>query len=292
MSSKRYYWLKLKEDFFDEDTIEWLEEQENGRDYVLFYLKLCLKSLKTDGHLIRAVGDMLIPYEVKKLAEATHTDFDTAVVAMELLKQIGLVEVLDSGEIYLTKLHEMVGSGAGNANAQRQKRFRDRKKQALLGGVSEGVTEDVTGVTEGVTNSNGEIEYRDKEIELDKEIETDKEKATARQSDGRGSKSVIDQEFDNLWTLYPRKQGKANALKAYTKARKGKPEIYQQVEAGIKAYVAYIKANGTDPRYIKQGSTWFNQRAWEDDYATTAVPSGVVVPDKYRVDKDYSVGFD
>ena len=78
MNNGRYYWLKLSENFFDEDTIAWLEEQENGKDYVLFYLKLCLKSLNTDGCLIRRVGDMLIPYEVRKLAEMTNTDFDTA----------------------------------------------------------------------------------------------------------------------------------------------------------------------------------------------------------------------
>ena len=42
MSDKKYYWLKLKEDFFEEDTISWIEEQQNGKDYSLFYLKLCL----------------------------------------------------------------------------------------------------------------------------------------------------------------------------------------------------------------------------------------------------------
>ena len=44
---RKFYWLQLKEDFFDEDSISWLEEQENGKEYSLFYLKLCLKSLKT-----------------------------------------------------------------------------------------------------------------------------------------------------------------------------------------------------------------------------------------------------
>lgn len=87
-----------------------------------------------------------------------------------------------------------------------------------------------------------------------------KSDATARQSDD------IEKEFENLWSLYPRKQGKANALKAYAKARKKHPEIYEIVEKGIRDYVAYIKANKTEPQYIKHGSTWFNQRAWEDDY--------------------------
>ena len=53
--NKRFYWLKLKEDFFDDETIRYIEEQENGIKYSNFYLKLCLKSLRTDGKLIRLV---------------------------------------------------------------------------------------------------------------------------------------------------------------------------------------------------------------------------------------------
>ena len=104
--NKKYYWLKLKENFFEEDTISWLEEQENGKEYCLFYLKLCLKSLKTDGVLVRNVGELLIPYDVKKLGDMTNTDTDTVRVAMELFKQIGLIQILENGEIYLTQLEK------------------------------------------------------------------------------------------------------------------------------------------------------------------------------------------
>ena len=58
--NKRYYWLKLKEDFFSDDAIEWLEEQ--GKEYCLFYLKLCLKSIRTNGILILNVCKMFISY--------------------------------------------------------------------------------------------------------------------------------------------------------------------------------------------------------------------------------------
>ena len=67
--SKKYYWLKLKNDFFDDDTIKFIEEQENGILYSNFYLKLCLKSLKNDGKLIRIVGNTLIPYDNKSLSK-------------------------------------------------------------------------------------------------------------------------------------------------------------------------------------------------------------------------------
>ena len=162
--AKKYYWLKLKEDFFDDDSISWLEEQPKGKEYALFYLKLCLKSLKTDGILIRTVGTMLVPYDMKKLSEITKTDFDTVVVAMELLKNIGLVEVLENGEIFLPGLQQMVGSESQWAKYKR--------KDAALENFQEVSKDSSLENFQTVSNElpkNLQTENRDKEIE--KEIE-------------------------------------------------------------------------------------------------------------------------
>ena len=120
----KFFWLQLKEDFFDDDAIQWLEEQKpNGRDYAYFYLKLCLKSLKTNGILMRNVGEILIPYDNKKLAELTKMDFDTVTVAMELLKRIGLVKVLENGEIYLSQIENLIGRTSVGAFKKQQQRL-------------------------------------------------------------------------------------------------------------------------------------------------------------------------
>lgn len=124
--AKKFYWMKLREDFFDDDAMEWLEEQPKGKEYALFYLKLCLKSLKTNGLLIRTVGTLLVPYDTVKLAEITKTDFDTVVVAMELLKNIGLVEILEGGEICIPRMEEMIGSETDKASIMR--RIREQKR--------------------------------------------------------------------------------------------------------------------------------------------------------------------
>ena len=80
----KFYWLMLNENFFEDDAISWLEEQQpNGRDYAYFYLKICLLALKTNGILIRKVGKMLLPYDAKKLSEITKIEFDTVVVAID-----------------------------------------------------------------------------------------------------------------------------------------------------------------------------------------------------------------
>ena len=127
---RKFYWLQLKEDFFDEDAISWIEEQENGEKYSLYYLKMCLQSLKTKGILIRQVGNMLVPYDRNKLAEITRTDPDTVTIAMKLLEQIGLIKILDNGEIYLTQIQNLIGAKSIGAFKKEQQRLLSTKKEA------------------------------------------------------------------------------------------------------------------------------------------------------------------
>lgn len=95
-----------------------------------------------------------------------------------------------------------------------------------------------------------------KELNI-KELNTNNKKSV--------SASQIEKEFNTLWEAYPRKQGKANALKAYTKARKNGVE-FQTVLDGVYTYAAHVKRNKIEDRFIKQGSTWFNQECWNDEY--------------------------
>lgn len=123
--TKRYYWLKLNENFFEEDTIAWLEEQENGKDYVLFYLKLALRSLQDDGSLVRYVGEKLIPYDIKSLAKVTNTPIDTVAVAMKVFIEIGLIAQLETGEIYMNQINELIGSETESAKRVRKHRAKE-----------------------------------------------------------------------------------------------------------------------------------------------------------------------
>lgn len=81
-------------------------------------------------------------------------------------------------------------------------------------------------------------------------------------------------EFIPIWKMYPRKQGKDNAYKAFVKARKA-GETVEAITDGLKAYLKYIEAEKVEPKFIKQGSTWFNQHCWNDDYS-------VIAPDSYK----------
>lgn len=81
----------------------------------------------------------------------------------------------------------------------------------------------------------------------------------------RTKKVDYSEEFEDVWKEYPKKQGKEQARKAYQTARKEGVEK-DLIVAGLKSYKAYIDERNIEDRYIKNGSTWFNQRCWNDKY--------------------------
>jgi len=85
----------------------------------------------------------------------------------------------------------------------------------------------------------------------------------------RGEVCDFEKEFEEVWKLYPNKKGKAVALKAYVKARKSGVDR-ETIVKGIEAYKAEISLKQTPTKFVKHGSTWFNQQGWEDEYENGA----------------------
>lgn len=129
MSNKRYYWIKLKTNFFSLDEIDFLLSQKNGCEYVVLYQMLCLNTANTNGTLESRIGEMIVPYDVDKIVRDTkYFDYDTVVVALELYKKLGLIYEDKNKCLTITNYDEMVGSETSGA-----KRIREwRKKQELL----------------------------------------------------------------------------------------------------------------------------------------------------------------
>lgn len=117
------------------------------------------------------------------------------------------------------------------------------------------------------------VSEEDKEKEIQKENVNDNDKQNDNDNDNERYVPRIVQrivndyetEFIDVWNLYPRKQGKANALKAFIKARKSGVSL-NQILTGLNNYINYLHVEKVKPEYIKHGSTWFNQKCWEDDY--------------------------
>lgn len=170
MSDKRYYWIKLKTDFFNLPEIDWLLSQKNGAEYIVLYQMLCLMTANNNGELSSKFGEMLVPYDVDKIVRDTkHFDFDTVKVALELYKKLGLIYESEDNALRISNYEEMIGISktddhAKKLNAERQRRFREKKRM-----------ENNVTVTEELTlNRNTEIDI-EKEKEIDKEIDIKKE---------------------------------------------------------------------------------------------------------------------
>ena len=148
MDSKKYYWLKLKKDFYaDDGAVDFLLSQPNGAEYVVLYQMLCLRTINTGGALGRQIGEVFVAWDVNKIVRDTkYFSFDTVAVAMELYKQLGLIYEQSDGVLRIAGLSEMVGAESGTPAAIKQRAYRERKKAETLENKGENAT-----VTEGVT---------------------------------------------------------------------------------------------------------------------------------------------
>ena len=165
---KRYYWIKLKENFFDLETIDWLISQKNGCEYIVLYQKLCLMTANKDGNLSMQVGEMIIPYDCNKIARDTKFSIDTVIVAMELFKKIGLIYEQDNGVLKIPYVSELVGSET--SSAKRMRKSRERKKLQCNKNVTQLPSQCDTDVTQEIEKENREkrIDIRDLEGEEEK----------------------------------------------------------------------------------------------------------------------------
>ena len=192
---KKFYWLKLKRDFFKRHDIRIVESMPNGKDYILFYLKLLLESIGHEGTL--RFSDT-IPYNEQMLSVVTNTNIDIVRSAMKLFIELNMMQVFDDQTIYMTEVDKLIGSNADNDNANRVRRCREKKKQLALQNVTDTVTK---------CNESKSIE-KDKEIDKEKEVDVVEEDSSATDTDnqlkpvggklGKGVVFLTDEQFEAL----------------------------------------------------------------------------------------------
>lgn len=166
--NKKYYYLRLKDNFFDSDELKILESMKDGYLYSNILLKLYLRSLKNDGKLV--VNDS-IPYSADMLASVTGHQVGTIKQALSVFKDLGLIDVLDNGAIYMLDIQNFIGKGSSEADRKREYRQRietDRTNvQTNLRQISDKSTPEI------------EIEL-EKDIEIEKEIHSSAKSTTTK----------------------------------------------------------------------------------------------------------------
>ncbi|WP_375180561.1 phage replisome organizer N-terminal domain-containing protein [Enterococcus rotai] len=237
---KRYYWLQLKEDFFNQKEIKLLRRIAGGDTYTIIYLKMLLLSLRDEGKLFfEAIGDNFAEEVALSLDE---TPEDVA-ITISYLESKGLLEVIEQDEYFLNRVPELLGSESYSAERVRRHRERNKEQEKLQGN------------GDALQSNTDVTKRRDREdIEIDK-------------SNNKPSIKELTERFNSLWKEYPNKKGKEKAFKSYQKAIKD-GVTDETIQQGINNYIQEIQFKRTDKQYIAHGSTWFGNRRWGDEYET------------------------
>lgn len=149
--NKKYYYLKLKDNFYDSEQMIILQNMQDGYMYSDILMKLYLRSLKSEGKLM---FNNMIPYTPQVLAQVVRHQVGTVEKALQIFQQLGLIEILDNGAIYMLDIQNFIGKSS--TEADRIRTYRNK------------INSENTKFVQMYDKCTPEIE---KEIEIDIEIE-------------------------------------------------------------------------------------------------------------------------
>lgn len=200
--NKKYYYMRLKENFFDSDEMIILENMDNGDGiiYSNILLKLYLRSLKYEGRLM---FNERIPFNAQMLSTIVRHPVGVVEKALKAFVDLGLVEVMDNGAIYMLDIQNFIGKTTTEADRIKAYRSKINKEKGL-------VSNDTQKLVQMYDKSTPELE-----LEIEKEIDKEVEASTAT-----STKS----DFQNLIELYQTNFGIV------------KPILYDDLKADLKDY--------------------------------------------------------
>lgn len=219
--NQKYYYMRLKQDFFETEEMIILESMQDGYLYSNILLKLYLRSLKRDGKLM---FNDTIPYSAEVLATVTRHSVGTIEKAMDVFQKLGLVEVMDDGAIYMLQIQNFIGKSS--TEAERKRRYRDKIK--LEKSDNQAVLEDVGHLsTIGVGHLSGHSSTRDRDRDRDRD-----RKEIEEVEDRKISSATADKSDFNIFDYYQNRVGLLDGFQL------------QQIEA-------YQAIDGLEPDLIK-----------------------------------------
>lgn len=247
--NRRFYYLKLKENFYSSETMVILESMPDGLLYSNLLLKMYLMSLKNSGILM--LNDTL-PHTVQTIATFTRHQVGTVERAIKIFMEFGLVEKLNDGAFYMTDLQLLIGQSSTEGERKKQERSRLQRQNLLPSGKS-----DICPPIEQADKCPPILEFRDKE-NRDKSIEI-RERVCAHARYGRYQNVFLsDAELANLQTDFPAVWSDYIERLSEYMASSGK--TYKSHSATIRRWVAEDRRKATpvtrDRDYsVKEGET-------------------------------------
>ena len=236
--NKRYYYMRLKESFFDDDAIKILEAMPDGYLYSNILLKLYLKSLKFNGRLMY---NERIPYNASVLATLTNHSVGVIEKALDIFEQLGLIEVLDNGAIYMLDIQNYIGKSTTEADRKRDYRNRIEEEKKIISGQMSGQNSD---------KSTPEID-----IEIEKYIDIDIEKERETEKRKRVDYQRIVDMYNDTCVSFPKVHSISDARKKAIKARLNTYSVYD-------FKILFKKAESSDFLKGKNARNWSANFDW------------------------------
>ncbi len=241
-------WIKVNTDIFDNRKIRQIEAMPDGDTLIVIWVKLlCLAGITNDSGLIYITPD--VPYTEQMLVNEFNRPMATIHLALNTFMQFGMIDIAD--DILHVSNWERYQNVDRMEKIRAQTRarvaaFRERKK---IGNVTNRYV---------VTQSNETDKEEDKDIDKDIYINIYKNKNNNTLGDFDEQKKEkyqdLDQFFDDLWKLYPRKKGKGSV------SERQKKRLYDIGADQMTRAIERFKADnaGQEERFIPYGSTFFN----------------------------------
>lgn len=239
--NKKYYYLKLKENFFDSDNMVLLESMQDGILYSNILMKMYLKSLKNNGMLI--LNDT-IPYNTQMIATVTRHQVGTVEKALKVFEQLGLIDILDGGAIYMSDIELFVGKSSTEGDRKRAERMKLKQAENLaLGQMSD---------------------IHPPELEIEKEIYNNicSPEAVERENLNQKEPDERESNFEKIYAIYPKKRGRTKAFANYCSWLKGRSVngkrrklTNREMYLAVHAYVEQQKEHETELEYYKNFDT-------------------------------------
>ena len=225
--SKKYYYLKLKDNYFDQDSIKVLESMPNGHTYSLIILKLYLKSCKYEGHLRMTERIPYDPDKMEILANVIGHDIAHLREAIKMGSELGLITLFDSGDIWMTEIQNFIGHSSTEADRKRLYRHK-MDKQLIIADTQQG-------------DKCPDKNPPEKEIERESEKEIE-----------------LEQSFNDFWDAYGKKVDTSKCKKKWFKLPKSTRESIMQ-------YVPEYVQRTPDKQFRKNPMTFLNGECWNDE---------------------------
>ena len=255
---KKYYYLRMKESFFDEDKMVVLESMPDGYLYSNILLKLYLKSIKNNGKLM---FNDCIPYNPQMIATITRHPVGVVEKAIQIFEKIGIIDVLDNGTIYMLDIQEYIGKTSTESDRKREYRRKiEEEKVKQMGHLS------------GQCDLEIELEKDiDKEIEKNTLVDSDESTSVKEENESKSpspeeEKDKLIKNFGKIYSKYPKKVGKAKAFDYYRQYLKGRKMstgtvklTNLQIWHAVKKYVEEKESKETELKYYQDFSTFMNK---------------------------------